>query len=335
LGAIGKIDVRSDVFGLGSILAVILTGQPPFRGGSVETIRIQAAQGKVDDCFARLDACGADPELVVLCKSCLSPDKRQRPADAGEVAKAVAELRQAADERARQADLERVRSEGERARAEAEAREQRKRRRAQLALALSVFGLVATAGFGVALASLWQRAERAKESAELARDGEQRARQDAEAARDAEKIAREKLAIVEYGRTMQVAYEQWRDNNVAATVSLLNGTRRDLRDWEWRYVHRLCHSELLTLEGHTDGVYPASFSTDGRRILTAGDDGTAKVWDAKTGTETLTLKGHTAGVTSASFSADGSRIFTASDDMTAKLWDARPMHPDLLPGPRE
>src|SRR5262249_45179961 len=31
-GALGKVDARSDVFGLGAILAVILTGKPPFDG---------------------------------------------------------------------------------------------------------------------------------------------------------------------------------------------------------------------------------------------------------------------------------------------------------------
>jgi tetratricopeptide (TPR) repeat protein len=54
------------------------------------------------------------------------------------VARAVAGLRAAADDRARQAELERVRAEGERAKAEAGAREQRKRRQAQLALAAAV-----------------------------------------------------------------------------------------------------------------------------------------------------------------------------------------------------
>ena len=37
-----------------------------------------------------------------------------------------------------------------------------------------------------------------------------------------------------------------------------------------------------------------AFSPDGRRIVSGGDDGTVKVWDAATGKETLTLKGHAA-----------------------------------------
>ena len=95
LGSVGKVDARSDVFGLGGILAAILTGQPPFASGSVETTRIKAAQGKVEECFARLDASGGDPELVALCKRCLAPEPDGRPANGGEVAEAVAALRQA------------------------------------------------------------------------------------------------------------------------------------------------------------------------------------------------------------------------------------------------
>ena len=81
----------------------------------------------------------------------------------------------------------------------------------------------------------------------------------------------------------------------------------------------------LTLKGHTNNVLSAAFSPDGSRIVTASDDRTAKVWDAKSGAEVLTLKGHAKKVNSASFSRDGTRVVTASDDGTAKVWPARPL----------
>jgi WD40 repeat protein/serine/threonine protein kinase len=169
--------------------------------------------------------------------------------------------------------------------------------------------------------ALWQQAE-------LERDGAEIARGEAESARDGEtkakrevEAAREKLAAVEYGRTIQVAYQEWRENNVPAALALLGNTRADLRGWEWRYVHHLCHPEVLTLREKTL-VYSASFSPDGSRMLTASEDGTAKVRDAKTGAEVLTLKGHPFLVISASFSPDGSRVVTASADRTAKVWNA-------------
>ncbi|HEY7330524.1 MAG TPA: serine/threonine-protein kinase [Gemmataceae bacterium] len=151
IGAIGKVDRRSDVFGLGAILAVILTGRPPFTAASAETTRVKAARGKVEECFARLDACGADPELLALCKRCLAPEPADRPTDAGDVARAVAALRAAADERARRAELDKVRLEGEQAAAEARALERRKRRRLWLGAAAALV-LAALAGLSAVLA---------------------------------------------------------------------------------------------------------------------------------------------------------------------------------------
>jgi tetratricopeptide (TPR) repeat protein len=154
IGAVGKVDQRSDVFGLGAILAVILTGKPPFTGASAETTLLESAQGDVARCFARLGECGAEPELVALCKRCLSPKPGDRPADGDEVARAVAALREQADERARRAELERVRAEGERARAEAEAREQHRRRRVQVGLLAAVGALL----LGIGAFTFWYSA---------------------------------------------------------------------------------------------------------------------------------------------------------------------------------
>ena len=78
----------------------------------------------------------------------------------------------------------------------------------------------------------------------------------------------------------------------------------------------------LTLKGHDDEVWSAAYSPDGKRIVTASNGHTAKVWDADTGEELFTLKGHKGWVTSAAYSPDGKRIVTDSYDKTAKVWDA-------------
>jgi WD40 repeat protein len=70
-------------------------------------------------------------------------------------------------------------------------------------------------------------------------------------------------------------------------------------------------------------VHRARYSPDGRRIVTASEDHTARVWDAETGRLLIELKGqHQQAVHSASYSSDGRRIVTASEDHTAQVWDA-------------
>ncbi len=187
IGAVDQVDARSDVFGLGALLCAILTGKPPYVGADSESTRQLAARARLDDAFARLDASRGEPGLVALCKRCLSAEKADRPADAGEVARKVARLRAAAEERARQAELdrerakgERLRAEGERLRAEAEAREQGKRRRAQLGMAAAV-GLLLLGGG----ASAWywdrQATQRRFEAEERVRDEQARLDRNTEA----------------------------------------------------------------------------------------------------------------------------------------------------------
>ena len=79
----------------------------------------------------------------------------------------------------------------------------------------------------------------------------------------------------------------------------------------------------LSLRGHDNIVLSAAFSPDGKRIVTASFDGTARIWDATTG-EPIgePLRGHERGVTSAAYSPDGRRIVTASQDKTARIWDS-------------
>ncbi len=74
-------------------------------------------------------------------------------------------------------------------------------------------------------------------------------------------------------------------------------------------------------KGHSDIVISAVFSPDGKRIASASDDRTVKIWDAGTGKVLVTLSGHSASVISAVFSPDGKRIASASADYSVRVWD--------------
>jgi len=93
----------------------------------------------------------------------------------------------------------------------------------------------------------------------------------------------------------------------------------------------------LVLRGHESQVTSAQYSHDGKRIVTASDDGTARVWDANSGKELDVLRGHVTSVSSAEFSHDDSKILTVGCDkldenlpcvrVVARVWDAENGNP--------
>jgi WD40 repeat protein len=60
---------------------------------------------------------------------------------------------------------------------------------------------------------------------------------------------------------------------------------------------------------------------DGKRAVSASDDGTLKVWDLKSGAVLRHLTGHTNGVNAVAVTPDGKRAVSASDDRTLRMWD--------------
>jgi WD40 repeat protein len=81
--------------------------------------------------------------------------------------------------------------------------------------------------------------------------------------------------------------------------------------------------KLVLPIGHTKQLNNATFSPNGKSIVTASDDNTAKIWDAQSGKLLHTLEGHIDEVNIAAFSSDSKSIVTGSDDNTAKIWSAQ------------
>ena len=76
---------------------------------------------------------------------------------------------------------------------------------------------------------------------------------------------------------------------------------------------------VRVLRGHFAAVAGASFSPDGKWIVTAGP-GTAGLWKASSGERVQLLRGHDGPLSSAVFTPDGTRILTAGLDGTIRTY---------------
>jgi eukaryotic-like serine/threonine-protein kinase len=184
-GEVDTLDARCDVFGLGGILCEILTGTPPFTAQTSMDNVFLAMFGDLSGALARLDACGADAELVDLAKRCLAADRENRPTHGGAVAEGVAQYQAALQERMKQAEIDK-------AAALVKVREERKRRRVSLALAAALVLLVV----GGSACALWYQGEMARQEESKIRQDADKIQQDAKLALRREYLNKEVSAAV-------------------------------------------------------------------------------------------------------------------------------------------
>lgn len=101
-GEVNRIDQRSDIFALGSILCEILTGKPPFCGETMAETYKQAVKGDISKISRLLDGCKGPRSIVGLAKKCLSPKRSDRPENVGEIIDVVSAFLESGQRRAEQ-----------------------------------------------------------------------------------------------------------------------------------------------------------------------------------------------------------------------------------------
>jgi WD40 repeat protein/tetratricopeptide (TPR) repeat protein len=308
-GRLGAVTTSSDVYGLGAVLYALLTCRPPFRGGSVPEI-LEAVRDRAPERPAKLDS-RVPLDLEIICLKCLEKDPSRRYGSAQDLAD----------------DLRRY-SSGEPITARRSGAIERGwlwcKRNRWLAGAIG-----ATAGSLLAvaiMALLYADRQRAYAAAQL------RAKNDIEglAKNLQSSLSESKRNIAglyfergdaacqrgEIGPGLLLLVESYRAAIAAGDAGWRHTALASLSVW-----HR--HSgKLKAVFSHSDGVRYASFSRDGKTVLTVSEDHTAQLWDVTSSRPRGPQLKHEGSITSAAFSPDGKTVLTGSYDKTARLWDA-------------
>jgi WD40 repeat protein len=87
-----------------------------------------------------------------------------------------------------------------------------------------------------------------------------------------------------------------------------------------RFEGSILDGDGFIFKGHYGQINQVHYSPDGKKLLTASDDGTIKEWLTATGKLLQTFSGHTDKVISARYSQNGQTIISASNDTFVREW---------------
>jgi hypothetical protein len=287
-----RLTTAVDIYGLGAILYELLSSRPPFRAATpLQTLRQVQEQ---EPARPRAVDPRVDRDLETICLKCLEREPARRYGSA----EALAE------------DLERWQA-GEPIQARPAGKVERLwrwGRRNPLVAGLTAAVLVVALAGLLGVVGQWQ----------VALANEQKANDQ----RDEVRALNYRLQRTLYAAHVNLAHHAWEAGGAERARELLEQHRpkpgeTDLRGFEWYYLHRLCHPELLTLKGLSERNSSLAFSSDGKRLASG-----SKVWEAQTGQELPSLKG------SGIMSPDGKRraSFTwdrTTENITVKVWEAQ------------
>ena len=301
-------DIRADIYGLGGTLYFLLTGQPPFPGGTaLEKIRRHQSEQPVPVDKFRDDM---PRELQSVLDKMLAKDPAQRYQSPADVAEALSPLSGVAAAELAQPLAPLQRSFWPRIRTLLEI------------VALLVLGALVWVFTDYGQIEIESHAEDVQivvsqngnevTVIDLSTDSsvrwlasggyDVRLKSD----RNDVQLSQDKVSITRWGKVI-----------VAATLYPSNSNQAEGVADGVLVVSR----PERTLSGHSAAVLSVSISPDGKSVASAGLDGTIRNWDLTSGKERRRITDHDGPVSDVHFLPDGRRIVSASHDGSIRIWN--------------
>jgi eukaryotic-like serine/threonine-protein kinase len=308
-GKRGSVTTSTDVYGLGAIFYVLLTGKAPFGGDSVVDTLEQVRERLPEP--PRKKNRHVPRDLEVICLKCLEKDARRRYASADALA----------------GDLKRwlagkpimARPVGNAARFWMWCRRN--------PVVAGTAGLVAGALVVIAVLSLLYARQQTRLADAGKRYGDEQTRHGQELGASLADSNR-RLAMLHFERAQRALdagqvnhgllwlLESLRSAMNARDISWNNLARANLSFWRYHCP------ELRGVFPHRGTGTSPVFSPDGMIILSQSERGAAQLWNVSSGRPMGTPMLHEGEIICMIFSPDGKTVVTGGKDRTAKLWNA-------------
>lgn len=301
-GAARQIDGRSDVYSLGAVLYECLTAQLPFVGSPSAILdQIRYCEPLPPN---RINP-RIDGDLATICLAAME----KHPADRYQTARALGD------------DLRRYLA-GEPIRARPPSPAQRLIKWARRRPALAVLAGVTIGALLTVTSLIWWHNIQLRGS--LAQTDE--ARRQAEKSRLESQKSQRITENLLYAADMRLATNSYLSGDRLETLRRLQryvpsaGTP-DRREFAWRRLWSFCHADQRFLADHDGDVYAVQVVANGKQFVTAGRDGSLRLWDLDGAPRGRILAQYQTELNFIAVAPDGVTMATGCDDGSIVLWN--------------